>query len=92
MKIETVNMDSIPYVSKRIRNPDVAMVLAAFPRLSDGEVSKCTMEDVRSGERVFVALKYYQNRRGRYGLPMYPDMKLCRRKNLVFVWKEPTQE
>ena len=92
MKIETVNMDSIPYVSKRIRNPDIAMILAAFPRLSDGEVLKCTMEDIRSVMKLVPALKYYQNSRDRSRPAMYPDMRLSRRKNLVFVWKEPTQE
>jgi len=86
MKIETVNMDSIPYILSKVRCPDVAKILVALPRLPDGEVLKCAMEDVRGAEKLFVALKYYRNSE------VYPGMQICRRKNLVFVWKEPTQE
>ena len=93
MKIETVNMDSILHkASGRIRNPDIVKALAAFSHLSNGEVLKCMLEDVKSAENIFVRFKYYQNRRGRPGLATHPDMRLCRRGNLVFVWKEPTQE
>ena len=87
LNMEFVPKNEIPPImtTGRLPSKEMQSILKQLVSVPTNQVLRLTMDNKKVAHQLSSSLYYYQNKKGR-GEGAYPNLRIARRENTVFIW------